>query len=320
MALRSDAAVVGRLAPSPTGLLHLGHARSFLLAWWHARSCGGRVVLRLEDLDGDRSKPALADAALRDLEWLGIDWDGVPYVQSSGRERLQCVLSALLESGQAYPCVCTRADVRAAASAPHRDDREVRYPGTCRGRFASVAQARRQTGKPAAVRFTVAEGSVRVADGFAGEHEFDVQQVIGDFPIARRDGVPAYQLAAVVDDAAQGVTEVLRGDDLLPSAARQMCLQRALGLPIPRWFHVPLVQDEAGRRLAKRADDASLAALRAAGADPRAIVGWVAATAGMRVAARVAARECTAVFQLEAVPREPVRLDAGTLIGLFAAR
>lgn len=306
-------APVGRLAPSPTGLLHLGHARSFLLAWWHARAAGGRIALRIEDLDRERVRPGMIDRTLADLEWLGLDWDGPHELQSAGLQRIDAAARELTERGLAYPCVCTRADLRAAASAPHQDDREARYPGTCRGRFASLAEARRATGRDPGLRFAVEPGAIALVDEFVGAFESDVAAEVGDFLIARRDGAPAYQLAVVVDDARQGVTEVVRGDDLLPSTARQWHLQRALGLPHPRWIHVPLVLDANGRRLAKRADDLSLFALRERGVDPRAVVAWAAQSAGMPATERVSARDALELFALERLPRGPVRVTPETL-------
>lgn len=311
---------VGRLAPSPTGLLHLGHARTFLIAWWRARSSGARLLMRLEDLDGPRAKPELGEAALRDLAWLGLDWDGPAYVQSTGLGELSAAARQLERAGLAYACVCSRGDVRAAQSAPQLGDSEPRYPGTCRGRFASLASAEATTGKSAGLRLRVPNGPSLVRDLLLGARHFDVQAEVGDFLIAKRDGAPAYQLAVVVDDARQGVTEIVRGEDLLPSAARQQRLQQALGLPMVRYCHVPLVLDEQGRRLAKRHDDLSLAELRAGGTDPRAIVGWVARSCGMSVTPRVSASEALASFDLAALSPASVTLDAATITQLRASR
>lgn len=307
---------VGRLAPSPTGLLHLGHARSFLLAWWSIRSRGGRILMRLEDLDGTRSRPELGEQALRDLEWLGLDWDGEALVQSSGLSRLNAAVDALTLAGKTYACVCSRAELRAMVSAPQAGDAEVRYPGTCRGRFASIAEAESATGREAGLRFVVPEGEIEIQDAFAPAIRVDVARELGDFMIARRDKTPAYQLAVVVDDAHQGVNEVLRGDDLLTSTARQWLLQAALRLPHPTWIHVPLVTDAVGRRLAKRADDLGISTLREAGVDPRAIVGWAARKSGMNVPERLTAREAIPEFSLGALPHAPVKLDAETLAHL----
>ena len=312
-------APVGRLAPSPTGLLHLGHARTFLLAYWHIRSRGGSLLMRMEDLDGPRAEARFADAALEDLEWLGLDWDGPVLVQSSRIEQLNLAVSTLIAQGDAYPCVCSRGDIRAAQSAPQSGDSEPRYPGTCRGRFHSFEEAEAESGRAAGARLRVPEGSIELTDGVCGTRLWDVAADVGDFLIAKRDKLPAYQLAVVVDDAAQGITEVLRGDDLLPSTARQWHVQRALGLPHPSWFHVPLVTDAHGRRLAKREADLGLAELRAGGTDPRAIVAWAANSAGMSVPERVRAQELIRHFRLENLPPTPVRLSAEALAALRGA-
>lgn len=308
--------VIGRLAPSPTGLLHLGHARTFLLAWWSARAKNGRVLLRIEDLDGERSKPELATAAERDLAWLGIDWDGPVTVQSCGLERLMATVQQLIDQGAAYACTCTRSELRESQSAPQLGVSEPRYPGTCRGRYAGIVEAERLSGRRAGLRLRVPEGTVRFDDELAGAQAFDVQAEVGDFLIARRDGAPSYQLAVVSDDAAQGVNEVVRGDDLLPSTARQWLLQRALALPHPRWAHVPLVLDAQGRRLAKRAGDLGLSELRARGVDPRRIVAWAARTSGMDVGEAESARELVGRFSLQRIAREPALLTDAELASL----
>lgn len=311
--------VVGRLAPSPTGALHLGHARTFLLAWWSVRSRSGRILMRMEDLDAGRVRPGTAQAIIEDLEWLGLDWDGSVFVQSAGLANVWQRVRHLVDRGLSYACVCSRKDISTAQSAPQLGLPEVRYPGTCRDRYASPEQATRETGRPAGIRFRVPDGVVTIDDGFAAMRRFDVQAEVGDFLIARRDLTPAYQLAVVVDDDEQGVTEVLRGDDLLPSAARQWHLQNALGLPHPRWVHVPLVLDEHGRRLAKRDGDVGLGDLRAAGVDPRAIVAWAARSSGMQVPPRVTPRQALPAFCLDALPREPIVLDARARAELSAS-
>lgn len=308
--------IVGRLAPSPTGYLHLGHARSFLLAWWHARSRGSRIVLRLEDLDIERVKPGMLEATIEDLRWLGLDWDDEPYVQSSGVDAINAAAGALIDHGLAYPCTCSRSEIQAAMSAPHGEQFEAIYPGTCRGRYQSLAAAEQESGRPAALRIAVPNLLVRIADGIQGVHEFDVSKEIGDFPVLRRLGLPAYQLAVVVDDARQGVTEIVRGADLLASCARQWLLQEALGYQHPRWWHVPLVTDTLGRRLAKRSDDVSLARLRAAGTDPRQIVAWVARSAGIDAPSRVHAEELVGRFHMSRLPACEVRVTASDLADL----
>jgi glutamyl-tRNA synthetase len=298
--------IVGRLAPSPTGRLHLGHARSFLLAWWQARSRGGRILLRMEDLDRERVKPGMAEGVLRDLAWLGLDWDGAVCVQSQDTGPMRAAVHALLEAGLAYPCVCTRKEIQNAQSAPHAGEENIRYPGTCRGRFASMEDAARFAGRAPAVRFKVRPGPVEIEDDFAGPFTCDVERESGDFPIARGLDTFAYQLAVVVDDDRTGVTEILRGDDLLPSAARQKLLQEALHLGRPRWYHVPLVVDTQGRRLAKRSDDLSLATLRERGLDRRRLVGWIASRSGFGPIESATPADLAPSFDLNSVPHAPV--------------
>jgi glutamyl-tRNA synthetase len=310
---------VGRLAPSPTGLLHLGHARTFLVAWWRARSLGGRLLMRLEDLDGPRAKPEMSEAVLRDLAWVGVDWDGPDYVQSTGLPEISAAAADLEARGAAYACVCSRGEVRSMQSAPQAGESEPRYPGTCRGKFRTVAAAQSETGKAAGLRFRVPDGAVTIEDALLGERAFDVQSEVGDFLIAKRDHAAAYQLAVVVDDARQGVTEVVRGEDLFSSAARQRLLQQALGLPAVRYVHVPLVLDESGRRLAKRQDDLSLQELREGGTDPRAIVAWAAKSCGINCGQRVTARVALIDFALAKVPRQALVLDAATIAMLREA-
>ena len=276
--------------------------------------------MRLEDLDGPRAEARFADAALEDLEWLGLDWDGPTFLQSTELPRLNRAVSELIAAGKAYPCVCSRGDIRSAQSAPQGHAAEPRYPGTCRGLYTSFAEAEQRSGRAAGARLWVPEGGITIDDGFSGKSRWDVASEVGDFLIAKRDKAPAYQLAVVVDDAAQGVTEVLRGDDLLPSAARQWHVQNALGLPHPAWFHVPLVTDEHGRRLAKREADLSLAELRAGGTDPRAIVAWAADSAGMACNKRVTAREMTPHFRLARVPEAALHLSSTQVEALKNAR
>ena len=302
---------VGRLAPSPTGLLHLGHARSFLLAWWSVRARGGRMLLRMEDLDRQRCREEYVETCLRDLEWLGLDWDGPMLRQSTDLEPYAAACDELLRAQQAYPCVCTRAEVRAVA-APHASDGERRYPGTCRGAWAQPEQALAATGREPCLRLRVTPGAVVVHDVLRGRHEFDVDAQVGDFMLRRRDGVLGYQLSVVVDDARQGVTEVLRGADLLPSAARQQLLYELLGHPPPTWLHVPLVADSTGERLAKRAGSASLSALRESGFDARRVVAWAARSAGQACDARATAAEVASGFDPACIPTEPVALDERT--------
>ena len=297
-------APVGRLAPSPTGRLHAGHARTFLLAWWSVRQRGGRMLLRMEDLDQDRVKPGMEAAVLEDLAWLGVDWDGEVVRQSERGDAYAAAVERLTADGRLYPCVCTRKEIAAAQSAPHAEPGGA-YPGTCAGRYATVDEARAATGREPALRFRVPAGERVVEDAFAGAYAEEPARTVGDFPVTRRDGEPAYQLAVVVDDAAQGVTEVLRGDDLLSSTVRQALLQEALGLPHPTWVHVPLVVDRDGRRLAKRADDLALAALRASGVAPGEVVRWAATSAGLEDRGPALAGAYLGAYDLGRLPRGP---------------
>lgn len=311
---------VGRLAPSPTGALHLGNARTFMAAWLSARSQGGRVMLRVEDLDHPKVKPFAAEQALDDLRWLGFDWDegpdvggpSGPYVQSRRRDFYRSHLNALVAAGAAYPCVCTRSEIERCQSAPHEGE-TLRYDGRCRGRFATYGEALAAAGgRPPAWRFRLPENAtVSFEDGFAGPFSQDVAAHSGDFPLARDADGAGYALAVVVDDAAMGVTEVVRGDDLLPATPAQMLIQRALKLPTPRYCHVPLVVGPDGRRLAKRHGDTRIASFRAAGVAPEKIIGILAASCGWNEPGRPAAlRDLIPRFSLAAIPRRPVVFDS----------
>jgi len=259
-----------RFAPSPTGLLHRGHALSALLAWRMARANGGRFILRIEDIDTTRCRPAFEAAILEDLAWLGLDWDGPVWRQSERGPVYRAALDRLVAMDVAYPCFCTRADIAAAASAPHGPEGPL-YPGTCR-RLAPEERARRLASEAAAWRLDVAAalaitGPLDWHDAWAGPQQAD-PAAQGDFVVARRDIGTAYTLAVVVDDAAQGVTDVVRGRDLFEATHGQRLLQALLGLAVPRYHHHPLVLGSDGRRLAKRDAGETLAALRATGADP----------------------------------------------------
>ena len=312
----------GRLAPSPTGALHLGNARTFLLAWLSIRSRGGSLVLRIEDLDHPKVKPHAAEQALEDLRWLGLDWDEGPdrggprgpYVQTARRALYRDALRALREKGLAYPCVCSRRDVADAQSAPHgRDPHTLAYAGRCRGRFASwdEAAAALPAGRLPAWRFRTPEGVSSFDDRFLGRRSLDLASEIGDFAFARDPDGAGYLLACVVDDAAMGVTEVLRGDDLVDAAHCQRALQDALGLPHPAFCHVPLVVAEDGRRLAKRHGDTRLATLRAAGVPAARVVGLLAWWSGLAdFGEEIRPADLLPRFSLDRVPRAPAVLDA----------
>ncbi len=250
----------GRFAPSPTGTLHLGNLRTALLAWLFARSAGSAFLVRMEDLDTGRVREGVAEQQLADLAAIGVDWDGEVVLQSA---RLALYADALAALGdRVYECFCTRAEIREAASAPHGPLPEGAYPGTCLRLSAAELAAKRASGRPPALR--VRAGAARVA--FTDRLHGPVSGVVDDFVVRRNDGAPAYNLAVVVDDAAQGIGEVVRGDDLLDSTPRQILLARLLGLPELSYAHVPLVLGPDGERLAKRHGDVTLREVPAAAA------------------------------------------------------
>jgi glutamyl-tRNA synthetase len=337
-----------RLAPSPTGALHLGHARTFLVTWWLARRAGAKIFMRMEDLDLGRAKPESVAQAYADLRWLGMDWDACEpgegefgvragdvaegtVVQSRRVDVYEGALQRLWERGAVYPCTCTRAEIAAsvqnAGNAPHESEGNVRYPGTCDRaelveplRGMSVQEAtravRERTGKAVCWRLRVEAGVVKFEDVIAGRQAFDVAGEVGDFPVTRfvgvggEGGIPAaYQLACVVDDHAMGIDLVVRGDDLLSSSPRQMLVYRALGWAMPRFAHVPLVVGADGKRLAKRHGESRIAQFRAAGVKAERVAGWAAWRSGQLETLReAAARSVTAGVALERLPRERVVL------------
>ena len=271
-----------RLAPSPTGALHLGNARTFLINYLMARRQGWRVLMRVEDLDGPRVKAHATEEMLTDLAWLGLCWDEPIIYQSQRADDYRRSLEHLIDIGAAYPCTCSRKDIETAASAPHAEDATGAYPGTCRGRYESAKQAAAESGRPVAWRVRVTAEPIVVADRFCGQTTFDLSRAGGDFVIFKNDGAAAYQLAVVVDDAAAGVDAVVRGNDLLDSAARQIHLRRLLGVgPEPAYWHLPLVTGPDGRRLAKRHGDTRLAAYRQRGVTPQRILGLLGAMSGI---------------------------------------
>ncbi len=286
--------VVGRFAPAPSGRMHLGNVLCALVAWLSARSQGGRVVLRIEDLDPARCKPAYTRQLLEDLLWLGLDWDEGPapeggalcpadgrgpYFQSQCAPFYAAALERLAQAAPLYPCWCTRAQLH-AASAPHAGDGTAVYPGTCRALTDAQRAARAAAGRAAALRIAVPDETICFTDGHLGPQCQNLARDCGDFVLRRADGVFAYQLAVVVDDGRMGVTEVVRGRDLLASTPRQIYLQRLLGLPQPAYRHIPLLVNPAGQRLSKRERSLDLGALRARYTAP-ALVGRLAAAAGL---------------------------------------
>jgi glutamyl/glutaminyl-tRNA synthetase len=264
----------GRLAPSPTGYLHLGHARTFWIAQQRAQAAKGTLVLRNEDLDPDRSQPHFYHAMIEDLRWLGLEWQEGPdvggsfgpYSQSQRQSLYRDAWRRLLDGGWLYPCRCSRKDLALAMQAPHDD--EGIYPGTCRPAAGQPITAT----QPVAAnwRFRVPEGqAIEFEDRHFGPRRFVAGQDFGDFLVWRRDDLPSYQLSVVVDDAAMQITEVVRGADLLKSTARQILLAQALGLSSPAWYHCDLMLDQQGQRLAKRHDALSLRTLREQGKEPK---------------------------------------------------
>src|SRR4051812_19674959 len=296
--------LVGRLAPSPTGAQHVGNARTYLLAWLSIRSRGGRVIVRMEDIDSPRVKRGAAEQAIEDLRWLGLDWDEGPdiggpqgpYVQTERVELYRAAFKRLQENEFVYPCTCSRSDVEAAASAPHAGQEGPVYPGTCSWRRAAVAEALGE--KPFCWRFRASPSEICFEDRIAGRQSIRGND-LGDFVIAKRDGSPSYQLAVVLDDHAMGVTEVQRGDDLIPSTFRQLQLYTAFGFTPPMFAHVPLVVGEDGRRLGKRHGDPRLSVLRAAHVSPDHLVGMIAWSSGLRQTSEpIAVKDLLANFDL----------------------
>ena len=306
--------VRGRFAPTPSGRMHLGNAFAALVAWLSVRAAGGEMVLRIEDLDPRAANRERAELLMDDLRWLGLDWDEGPYWQSERAAVYADALSRLADAGLTYPCFCSRAELH-AASAPHASDGTPVYAGTCRGLSADEV-ARRSAKRPPATRLRVPDaddpaGVVEFCDLAYGPQREVLARECGDFLVRRSDGVVAYQLAVVVDDALMGVTQVVRGADLLQSTPRQLCLYRLLGLPEPRFYHLPLLLAPDGRRLSKRDGDVSLEQLQTRWSAPE-IVGKLAFLAGQLDRPEPATpAELAPVFSWEKVPATDILLPAG---------
>ncbi len=314
VAQSSNKDYIGRLAPSPTGALHLGNIRTFMIAWLRARQANGRVILRIEDLDHPRDKPGASAALIEDLRWLGFDWDA-EVTQSTRRGTYRAALDKLKAAGLVYPCVCSRRDVESAQSAPHAGE-QLFYAGNCRGRFASWEEAAATIApRLPCWRFNLAawlkthpeDIQIRVPEVFRREVDpCRLAETLGDFPLARDVDGAGYTLAAVVDDAAEGVTEVVRGDDLFAATPAQIVLQHALGLPTPQYLHVPLVVGADGKRLAKRHGDTRIAYYREKGATAEQILGFLARSCGWCVPPRGATlQDLRNDFDMSTIPSTP---------------
>ena len=309
-----------RYAPSPTGPLHLGNARTALLAFWHARSQGGAFVLRVEDLDTQRSRPEFIGANLAELRWLGLSWDEGPdvggafgpYRQSRRSGLYEAALRRLEQHDRLFPCYLSRKDLQEVASAPHGVG--PAYGEAQRRLNAQVGGEKRAAGKVPSLRFRVEPQALEFHDAVCGEVRTDPARTTGDFVVRRADGEWAYQLAVVVDDMAMQMTHVLRGDDLLPSTGPQLLLYRALGAAPPTFAHVPLLQDTDGERLAKRKGSLTLTALRGAGVRPERVAGLLAYTLGLQPElAEADVQDFVPGFDLQRLGREAFRLEPGHL-------
>jgi glutamyl-tRNA synthetase len=311
-----------RLAPSPTGALHLGNVRTFLVNWALARQRAWGIVLRIEDLDGPRVKADAAAEAVDILAWLGLDWDEGPYYQRHELAPYRAALAQLVAQGDAYPCRCTRREIEAAAlSAPHADEHELRYPGTCRPATATPLPAATLDDPGAAWRLRAGGGTTKFNDAFAGRHEHDIQATSGDFLVATKEGLPSYQLAVVIDDARHGVDRIVRGDDLLASTHRQRLLQERLSLPSNiEYWHLPLVVGPDGRRLAKRHGDSRVSRYRAEGVAAERIIGLVAEWCGLGLRRETSAAEFLRNLTVERLPRERVVFTPADDVWLLAGR
>lgn len=300
--------VIGRIAPSPSGEMHLGNAFSALLAWAFARSARGGFVVRLENLDERCQNPALAQGILDDLRWLGIDWDGEPLVQTERLHAYEKALERIGEVIELYPCFCSRADLH-AASAPHASDGTPLYAGTC-FRMDSAERDALALERRHALRLHVPDETVSFVDEIQGSYGQDLASECGDFVVRRSDGVFAYQLVCVVDDIVQGVTQVVRGSDLISSTPRQILLYDLLDAPAPTFAHHPLLLAPDGRRLSKRDGDSAIACMRERGISAEAIIGYLAHLAGQVGAGEhLSAAELLDVFDVNKIPTRDITVD-----------
>jgi len=304
MASAQNRPPITRIAPSPTGALHLGNLRTFLVNWAMARRNAWKIVLRIEDLDGPRVKPGSIEQCIDLLSWVGIDWDEGPLIQSEDLDPYEQAMSHLAHAGAVYPCELTRTEIEAAASAPQDGTGELRYPPELRPPLSPLEFTDRGTNW----RFAVPDHSVGFTDRFAGEQSRSPYENVGDFVVWTKRGQPSYQLAVVVDDARQSITHIVRGDDLLDSAARQILLYRALGLTEPsNWYHLPLIVGDDGKRLAKRHGDTRTATYREKGVSPERVIGLLAMWCGIIERAEpMSAAEFCGSLDPATMPTEPV--------------
>ncbi len=313
----------GRFAPSPTGEMHLGNAWTALLSWLYIKSQGGEMVLRVEDLDPDRSRCEYTALLLDDMKWLGLDWDEGPacggpydpYCQRGRSELYDRALQRLREGGHLYHCYCTRAELHTVTVAPHTGEREFVYSGICRTLSKEAQEIRSRTRRPA-LRLAVPEQTIRFRDGLQGEMAQSLRTACGDFVVRRADGVHAYQLAVVVDDGLMNISHVIRGADLLASTPRQLLLYELLQLEPPAFFHVPLLYGNDGHRLSKRHGSFSLVSMRKRGLTPEEIIGYLAWKAGqIERWEPVRPQELLRQFRIAAIPSGPIVVDDAVLLG-----
>lgn len=307
----------GRFAPTPSGFLHIGNALSALLGWLQMRKVGGTFLLRIEDIDRQRCKPVYVEQIYKDMDWLGLDWDEGPgreneealYVQSERIQLYEHALDKLVADGRLYPCYCSRAELLSIARAPHGlASQGPAYPGICR-RLSEEERRRKAKVKLPSLRFAMPDQVVSFLDGIRGKQTFPASAG-GDFVVRRADGIIGYQLAVVVDDADMGITDVLRGSDLLDSTPRQLALFEALGWKAPQYAHVPLIVGEDGRRLAKRHGAIALQALRESGTQPQQVIGLLAYLGGLLPRPEpIRADELIRGFDLSLIPDHAVTLD-----------
>lgn len=302
---------IGRFAPSPSGRMHLGNALSAMLAWLSAKSTNGEVVLRIEDLDPARSRQEYAEGIMDDFLWLGLRWDRRSENQSNRSEVYFAAMERLREKGLVYPCYCSRGELH-AASAPHTSDGRVIYGGTCR---SLSEEERRSKTKIPSQRLIMPDREVSFVDGLQGTYSLNLQKEMGDIIICRADGVAAYQLAVVVDDAASGITEVVRGRDLLSSTPAQCYLYELLGFKPPKFYHIPMLLAPDGRRLSKRDKDMDFSYLRE-NYTPEQIIGLLSHLCGLLPKWEpISLRELTGEFSWEKVSRQDIIVDGDRLLG-----